>query len=163
MIRGVVQPDTAANVPTDADALRAPVLSTIAERDTWTTEHNVLLARNERLHHVRLKLNRLQFGRRSERLDADQLQLGSRTSRERSPKTRPRWRIPALREERATKRPASRDALLAYLTRVEITLLLEDTAAWCDDRDRHGQFKAARRGAGAVSGAGDASSEAGVR
>jgi hypothetical protein len=39
-----------------------------------TAERDTLLERNERLHHLLLKLNRLQFGRKSERLPEDQLQ-----------------------------------------------------------------------------------------
>ena len=67
------------DLPTEADGLRALVLSMMAERDAWrserdalTAERDALLERNERLHHILLKLNRLQFGRKSERLPEDQ-------------------------------------------------------------------------------------------
>ena len=56
------------SLPTDFDALRALVLSIAAERDA-------LLEQNERLRHLLLKLKRLQFGRKSERLPEDQRQL----------------------------------------------------------------------------------------
>jgi hypothetical protein len=60
--------DELKNLPTDVDALRALVLSITAERDA-------LLEYNERLQHLLLKLKRLQFGRKSERLPEDQRQL----------------------------------------------------------------------------------------
>ena len=59
----------------DAEALRALVLATVAERDAAVAERDQLLAerealitRNERLHTLLLKLSRVQFGRKSERL-----------------------------------------------------------------------------------------------
>jgi hypothetical protein len=71
------------NLPADAEALRALVLATMAERDAAVAERDRLLAecdalaaRNERLHALLLKLRRLQFGRKSERLPDEQLQLG---------------------------------------------------------------------------------------
>ena len=57
------------SLPEDAAALRALVLATIAERDT-------LLAQNDRLRHLLLKLTRMQFGAKSERLPEEQMQLG---------------------------------------------------------------------------------------
>ena len=71
------------DLPTGARALRALVLTTMAERDAalaerdrLQVEHDALLTRNERLHHQLLKLQRAQFGRKSERLPDEQLQLG---------------------------------------------------------------------------------------
>ena len=60
--------DELTNLPTDVDVLRALVLSIAAERDA-------LLKQNERLQHLLLKLKRLQFGRKSERLPEDQRKL----------------------------------------------------------------------------------------
>jgi transposase len=121
------------NLPTDADALRALVLSMMAERDALATERDALLAQNERLHHLLLKLNRLQFGRKSERLPEDQLQLGLEDLEQAVAKgtAEAEKRNPELREQRAAKRRASRGALPAHLPRVEITLLPEDTACPC--------------------------------
>lgn len=62
------------NLPTDAEALRALVLAMIAERDTAMAERDALAAQNDRLRHLLLKLRRLQFGRKSERLPEAQLQ-----------------------------------------------------------------------------------------
>ena len=71
----------AGNLPNDAEALRALVLSMIpslgmiSERNALAAERDALLEHNERLHHLLLKLNRMQFGRKSERLPEDQRQL----------------------------------------------------------------------------------------
>jgi transposase len=136
----VTHSDVIANLPVDADALRALVLSMMAERDGWaserdalTAERDALLERNERLHHILLKLNRLQFGRKSERLDEDQLQLGLEDLEQAVAKNQAEVekRDPVLREEHAAKRRASRGALPAHLPRVEVTLLPKDTACPC--------------------------------
>jgi hypothetical protein len=50
------------NPPDDATALRALVLATLAERDAVATERDLLLAQNDRLRHLLLKLTRMQFG-----------------------------------------------------------------------------------------------------
>jgi transposase len=136
----VTHADETANLPADADALRALVLSMMAEREAWvserdalTAERDVLLERNERLHHILLKLNRLQFGRKSERLPEDQLQLGLEDLEQAAARNEAEAEKhdPALRESRTAKRRASRGALPAHLPRVDITLLPENTACPC--------------------------------
>jgi transposase len=64
------------SLPDDAEALRALVLATFAERDAAVSERDTLLAQNDRLRHLLLKLTRMHFGARSERLPEEQLQLG---------------------------------------------------------------------------------------
>jgi transposase len=64
------------SLPQDAEALRALVLATLAERDAAVTERDTLLAQNDRLRHLLLQLRRMHFGARSERLPEEQLQLG---------------------------------------------------------------------------------------
>jgi transposase len=61
--------------PDDPAALRALLLAAWAERDDAVAERDALAARNERLQHLLQKLQRMQFGRRSEQLTADQLQF----------------------------------------------------------------------------------------
>src|SRR3954469_917413 len=75
--------ETLPSLPDDAEALRALVLAALAERDTVAserdaavTERDTLLAQNDRLRHLLLKLTRMHFGARSERLPEEQLQLG---------------------------------------------------------------------------------------
>ncbi len=56
------------NLPDDAAALRVLVLAALAERDAVADERDALLAQNDRLRHLLLKLTRMHFGARSERL-----------------------------------------------------------------------------------------------
>jgi len=67
--------DELANLPTDADALRALVLSMTSERAALVAERDGLLQQVEQQRHLIWKLNRLQFGRKSERLREDERQL----------------------------------------------------------------------------------------
>jgi len=71
------------SLPDDAEALRALVLAALAERDAMASERDAaaserdaLLAQTDRLRHLLLKLTRMHFGARSERLPEEQLQLG---------------------------------------------------------------------------------------
>ena len=128
------------SLPADPAALQALVLAVmaqrdalLAERDGLTAERDELLIRNQRLEHLLAKLQRLQFGRKSERLPAEQLQLGLEAVETAIAQTEAETekRHPALREERAAKRRASRGALPAHLPRIEVTLMPEDTACPC--------------------------------
>lgn len=132
-------PDTMRTLPRGA-ALRALLLATLAERDSAiaernavTAERDVLLAHNERLHHLLLKLKRMQFGARSERLPEEQLQLGLESLEQAiaQGEAEGEKRDPALKQERVARRRASRGALPAHLPRVEVTLMPEDTACPC--------------------------------
>jgi len=115
-----------ANLPTDVDALHALVLSVVAERDA-------LLEQNERLQHLLLKLKRLQFGRKSERLPEDQRQLTLEDLEQAVAQVQAEAekRDPKLRKQGAARRRASRGALPAHLPRIEITLTPDDTACPC--------------------------------
>src|ERR1700733_11801636 len=64
------------SLPEDAEALRALILATFAERDAAVSERDTLLAQNDPLRHLLLKRTRMHFGARSERLPEEQLQLG---------------------------------------------------------------------------------------
>lgn len=128
------------SLPTDADALRALVLSMVAEqdalkseRDALTAERDALLERTERLHHLLLKLKRLQFGCKSERLPEAQLQLGLEDLEAALAKgeAEAEKRDSDLRKEGAAKRRARRGALPADLPRVAVTLTPDDTACPC--------------------------------
>ena len=135
------------DLPTSARALRALVLATMAERDALArerdavmverdrlqAEHDALLARTERLHHLLLKLQRAQFGRKSERLPDDQLQLGLEDTETAIAKgdAEAERRDPDLRRERTAKRRANRGGLPAHLPRIEIELTPPETACPC--------------------------------
>ena len=62
-------------LPNDVAALHAMLVAAWAERDAERTEKAQLAAQNDRLRHLIRQLQRLQFGRRSEKLDPDQLAL----------------------------------------------------------------------------------------
>jgi chromosome segregation ATPase len=66
----------------DITALRAMLAAAWAERDAEraekeqiATERDKVVAQNDRLRHLIRQLQRMQFGRRSEKLDPDQLNL----------------------------------------------------------------------------------------
>ena len=63
------------HLPTEIEALQALLAATRAERDTAIVERDQALSQNDRLRHLLRQLQRAQFGRRSEKLDPDQLGL----------------------------------------------------------------------------------------
>jgi transposase len=116
----------APRLPDDVEGLRALLLATMAERDE-------LLARSERLEHLLLKLKRLQFGQKSERLPDEQMQLGLEDIEQAIARdtAEAEKRDPAMRREQAARRRRTRGALPPHLPRVEITLAPADTACPC--------------------------------
>ena len=104
-----------------------------SERDALTAERDALLERNERLNHILLKLNRLQFGRKSEQPPEDQPQLGLEDLEQAVAKNEAEAekRDLGFREGNATKRRASRGALPAHLPRIGVIVAPEDSACPC--------------------------------
>jgi transposase len=125
--------DDIQSLPEGLEALRALVLTTVAERDAAVTERDILLAQNDRLRHLLRQLQRMQFGPRSERLPEEQLQLGLEALEQAIAKedAEAEKRDPELGRDSAARRRASRGALPAHLPRVEVTLAPEDTACPC--------------------------------
>ena len=121
------------SLPDDAAALRALVLATLAERDAAVSERDTLLAQTDRLRHLLLKLTRMHFGARSERLPEEQLQLGLEALEQAIAKedAQAEKQDGELRRDNIAKRRASRGALPAHLPRIEVTLAPEDTACPC--------------------------------
>jgi transposase len=72
----VVNTDGDRSVPDDLEALRAFALTTAAELDQVVAERDRLLGVVERLEHLVREFQRARFGKKSEKLDADQLKLG---------------------------------------------------------------------------------------
>src|SRR3569832_1867252 len=62
-------------LPNDVAAQHAILVAAWAERDAERAEKAQLAAQNDRLRHQIRQLQRLQFGRRSEKLNPDQLTL----------------------------------------------------------------------------------------
>ena len=67
--------ESANQPPTDLAELQARLAAAIAERDAAIAERDEALSRNDRLLHLLRQLQRMQFGRRSEKLDPDQFAL----------------------------------------------------------------------------------------
>lgn len=126
-------PETPAALRALLLAARAERDSAMAERDRLAAERDALASQNDQLRHLLLRLKRMQFGARSERLPEEQLQLGLEDLEQAiaQGEAEGEKRNPDLRRERAARRRASRGALPAHLPRVEVTLTPEDTACPC--------------------------------
>jgi transposase len=126
----VTTPET---LPDDIAALRALVLTAWAERDAERVENERLADQNDRLRHLIRQLQRLRFGRSSEKLDPDQLNLALEDLEQAVAEVEAEQEKadPALRKARAAKRRAGRGPLPEHLPRVEIVIEPEDTACPC--------------------------------
>ena len=114
---------TADALPGDMPGLRAAALALIAERDE-------LLRRVERMRQIIRQFQRAQFGRHSERLDPDQLQLALEEREIASAQTQ------AAAEKQATtprprSEPGQRKSLPAHLPRIEVVIEPETTSCSC--------------------------------
>ncbi len=107
---------TMPELPDDIEGLRALLLTTMAERDELAARNAALETRNARLQHLLLKLERMQFGRKSERLPEEQLQLGLEDIEQAVARNEAEAEKcdPALRGEQAARRRANRGALPAH-------------------------------------------------
>jgi len=127
-------------LPETASALRALLLEAWTERDqiklerdSIVAERDELLTQNDRLRHLLLRLKRMQFGAKSERLPEEQFQLALEDIEQAIARgeAEVEKRNDKLREEGITKRRASRGALPKHLPRIEEILTPEDTACPC--------------------------------
>ena len=137
IIPSVTTPDT---LPDDAAALRALVLAAWAERDAERAENGRLIeerdqlaGQNDRLRHLLRQLQRMQFGRRSEKLDPDQFNLALEDLEQAiaANEAEQENADPALRKALSDKRRAGRSPLPDHLPRIEIVIAPEDTACPC--------------------------------
>lgn len=121
------------NLPTDPDALRALVLSMKSERDALEVERDELLQTVERQKQLIRQLNRMQFGRKSERLPEDQRQLGFEDLEQAifQAQAEVEKRDPVRRKQCAANRRASRGRLPEHLPRLHVTLTPDDTKCPC--------------------------------
>src|SRR4051812_22917046 len=120
-------------LPNDVAALRAMLVAAWAERDAERAEKVQLAAQNNRLRHLIRQLQRLQFGRRSEKLDPDQLNLALEDIQQAVAETEAEQEKadPALKRTRAETRRAGRASLPEHLPRGEVVIAPEDTACPC--------------------------------
>jgi transposase len=125
--------DALPSLPDDVEGLRALVLALMAERDAAMSERDSLAEQNDRIRHLLLKLKRMQFGAKSERLPEEQLQLGLEALEQAIARgeAEAEKRDPDLRKDGVARRRASRGALPAHLPRIEVTLAPEDTDCPC--------------------------------
>jgi len=124
---------TAETLPEDVAALRALLLEAWSERDAERAENARLAGQNDRLRHLIRQLQRMQFGRRSEKLDPDQLNLGLEDLEQAlaAEEADQEKADPALRRSRAEKRRAGRGSLPGHLPRIEVVIEPDDTACPC--------------------------------
>jgi transposase len=120
-------------LPTDIEVLQARLAMVLAERDAAIAERDQALSQNDRLRHLLQQLQRMQFGRRSEKLDPDQLALAFEDIEQAIAATEAAddKKDSFGARARAEKRRASRGALPVDLPRVHVTIAPEDTDCPC--------------------------------
>ena len=138
--------EIANQLPTDTETLHALVMTAwmqrdaaMAERDTAIGERERALSQIDRLRHLLRQLSRAQFGRRSEKLDRDQLLLALEDIEQaiaESEACDDKKDVQAARA-RAETRHANRGALPLHLPRVDITIAPEDTDCPCCKTPMH--------------------------
>jgi transposase len=138
--------DIAPELPADIEALQALVVATraqldcaIAERDAMILERNAALSQNDRLRHLLRVLQRAQFGRRSEKLDPDQLLLAIEDTEQAiaANEAAAEKSDTAAAKARAQKRRSNRGALPRHLPRLDVTIEPEDTNCPCCHSPMH--------------------------
>ncbi len=119
--------------PTDIDALQARLVAAVTERDAAIAERDAALSRNDRLLHLLRQLQRMQFGRKSEKLDPDQFALALEDVEQAiaSSEAADDKQNKAAAAARAEKRRANRGALPAHLPRIHVTIEPEDRNCPC--------------------------------
>src|SRR4051812_19003460 len=120
-------------LPNDIAALHAMLVVAWAERDAERAEKVQLAAQNDRLRHLIRQLQRLRFGRRSEKLDPDQLNLALEDLEQAVAETEAEQEKadPALRRARAQTRRVGRASLPEHLPRIEGVIAPQDIACPC--------------------------------
>ena len=123
--------ESAADLPTDVVALQAQLAATraeldaaIAERDAAIAAHEEALSQNDRLRHLLRQLQRAQFGKRSEKLDTEQLALALEDIEQAiaASEAEDDKKDEAGARGRAEKRRSNRGALPAHLPRIHVTI-----------------------------------------
>ncbi len=114
--------------PSDAQALEARLAAALSERDAAIAERDAVLIQNDRLLHLLRQLQRMQFGRRSEKLDPDQFALALEDIEQAvaASEAADDKQNQAAAEARAASRRADRGALPAHLPRVHVRIEPED-------------------------------------
>jgi transposase len=125
--------EVAPELPADVEVLQALVLATRTQLDSAIAERDAALSQNDRLRHMLRVLQRAQFGRRSEKLDPDQLLLAIEDTEQAiaANEAAADKSDPAAEKVRTQKRRSNRGALPRHLPRVDVTIEPEDTNCPC--------------------------------
>jgi transposase len=125
--------ESANQPPTDVAELQARLATALAERDAAIAARDEALSQNDRLQHLLHQLQRMQFGRRSEKLDPDQLALAFEDVEQAiaADEAADAKQNEAAARARADKRRSNRGALPAHLPRVHVTIEPEDKNCPC--------------------------------
>jgi transposase len=120
-------------LPDDPAVLRALVLETRAELVRIEGELANVSERNERLEAILAQLRRMHFGRHSEKLSPDQLDLALEDLEQAAAEigTEEEKANPEIKRTRSAERRSRRGALPAHLPRVDVVIEPEDTACPC--------------------------------
>ena len=120
-------------LPTDIEALHALVVAARAERDAAIAERDQVLSQIDRLRHLLRQLQRAQFGRRSEKLDPEQLLLALEDIEQAiaANEADDDKKDAVVARARAEKRRTNRGALPAHLPRLDVMIEPEDTNCPC--------------------------------
>ena len=131
--------ESADQLPTDIEALHALVAAARAERDAAIAERDQALSQNDRLRHLLRQLQRAQFGRRSEKLDPEQLQLALEDTEQAiaGREADDDKKDPVAARARTEQRRTNRGALPAHLPRMDVTIEPEDTNCPCCKAPMH--------------------------
>src|SRR3954454_19911240 len=121
------------SVTSERDTLSAERDSVTSERDSLSAERDALMERIELLQHLLRKLQRMQFGPRSEQLPKDQLRFAFEEAEASLAAAEAEAEKGATeqRKKNTARRKATRGRLPAHLPRVEQVLLPESTACPC--------------------------------
>ena len=131
--------ETSLQLPADIAALQALVAVVRSERDAAIAERDQALSQIDRLRHLLRQLQRAQFGRRSEKLDPEQLQLALEDIEQAlaGDEAAEDKKDPVGAQARGEKRRVHRGALPAHLPRVHVTIEPEDTNCPCCRASMH--------------------------
>jgi len=134
------------SLPDDIEALRAFAIAAIAERDAALAiceaeraekvlialERDRLMEQNDKFRHLIRQLQRMQFGRKSEKLSEDQFQLGLEDIEQAIAKNEASQDKTALKTAASRqKRQTNRGSLPAHLPRIHETITPDDTNCPC--------------------------------
>jgi transposase len=131
--------EIANQLPTDTETLHALVMNAWTQRDAAMAERDRALSQIDRLRHLLRQLSRAQFGRRSEKLDRDQLLLALEDIEQaiaESEACDDKKDVQAAKARAETRR-ANRGALPLHLPRVDVTIAPEDMNCPCCKAPMH--------------------------